>query len=108
MGCGPGECNSFREDYSAVYPHDELKADPEYVGLPQPEGPTIEGTLHNALHHIEGAEQRWKLLKKNGATNSELMEAIRREIRRRRIFRARRLAHEGWKHRRCPCQIRKT
>jgi len=50
------------------------------TSLPQPEGPTIEGALHNAPHQIEGAKQRWKLLQKNRATDSELMKGIRREF----------------------------
>ncbi len=92
MGCGPGECNSFREDDSPVYPSDEIKDDPEEVDLPQPDGPTIEEALQHALHHIEGAEQRWEPLQKNGATDAELTEAIGREF-----GEGGSLAHGGWR-----------
>src|SRR5262245_21027376 len=42
--------------------------------------PTINQGLHAALHHVEGAAERWRRLQEKGATDDELKAMIGREF----------------------------
>lgn len=42
--------------------------------------PSLEKALHSALHRVQGAAERWKVLQKFGSTDADLMSAISNEF----------------------------
>jgi ParB/RepB/Spo0J family partition protein len=88
-GCVPAACRCSKDDEDeedGFRPGFPPGFDPERAekGLAQEdkaaEPPTMENALFAALHSVEGASIRWISFQDSGATDAELMEAIRQEF----------------------------